>query len=68
MKIILLYQSRVRRQWFKALKLNRGFNLEIIKDDLMRSYTEIINDKERDKEVAKEIEVVHVVQTTSCVT
>jgi hypothetical protein len=53
-----MYQSRVRREWFTALKRNKGFNLEIIREDLMRSYTNIVNDQEREKAVAREIEEV----------
>ena len=39
-----VYQSHVRRECFNALKCNEGFNIELIQDDLLRSFAEEIND------------------------
>ena len=62
-KILLRYQSQVRREWFSALKRGEGFNLELIREELMQSLTRTINDQESAKAVAKEIEEVRIVKT-----
>ena len=54
-KILLRYQSQVRREWFSALKRGEGFNLELIREELMQSLTRTVNDQESAKAVAKEI-------------
>ena len=60
-KILLRYQSQVRREWFSALKRGEGFNLELIREELMQSLTRTVNDQESTKAVAKEIEEVRIV-------
>jgi hypothetical protein len=50
-KALLLYQSRVRQEWFSALKRDEGFNIEIIGEDFLRSCAEIVNDQIREKEL-----------------
>ena len=60
-KTLLLYQSRVRREWFDALKRGEGFNIELIEDDLLRDYAEEISESIRDSENAardREVEQV----------
>ena len=39
-KTLIIYQSCVRRAWFDALKRNKGFNIELIEEDLLRSIAE----------------------------
>ncbi|KAH9035675.1 hypothetical protein EDB85DRAFT_1811141, partial [Lactarius pseudohatsudake] len=39
-KVLLAYQSRVRREWFDALKHDKGFNLEIINEELLRTLSD----------------------------
>ena len=51
-KALMLYQSRVRREWFDALKNGVGFNISLIQDDLLRSYAEEFNDAIRDRDNA----------------
>lgn len=65
---LLLYQSHVQWEWFDALKRNKGFNIALIQDELMRSMAEevvnIIKDQEntiRDRDNAardREVEQV----------
>jgi hypothetical protein len=40
---LMLYQSRVRREWFDAFKREEGFNIAIIQDTLLRSIAEELN-------------------------
>ena len=49
---LLLYQSRVRREWFDALKRGEGFNIELIEEELLRACAEEVNENIRDKENA----------------
>ena len=49
---LLLYQSRVRREWFDALKRGEGFNIELIEEDLLRSCAEEVNDNVRERDNA----------------
>ena len=44
--------SRVRREWFDALKRGEGFNIALIEEDLLRSYAEEVNDAIRDRDDA----------------
>ena len=46
---LLLYQSRVRQEWFDALKHDEGFNIALIEEDLLRSLTEVVNDDIQDR-------------------
>ena len=48
---LLLYQSRVRREWFSALKRDEGFNIEIIEEELLRSYAETVDNQIRDRQI-----------------
>ena len=60
-KTLLLYQSRVHHEWFDALKRGKGFNIELIKDDLLRNYAEEISESIQDSEnVARDREVEQV--------
>jgi hypothetical protein len=49
-KVLLMYQGRVRREWFRALARNEGFNIAIIVEDLLRSLAEEVNDAIRQRE------------------
>ena len=67
-KTLLLYQSRVRREWFNALKRGEGFNIELIEDDLLRDYAEEISESIRDSENAardREVEQVRLYSPVS---
>ena len=58
---LLLYQSRVRREWFDALKRDEGFNIALIEEDLLRSLAEEVNNTIQDRENAvrdREVEQV----------
>lgn len=48
---LILYQSRVRREWFDALKWNEGFNITRIRNDLLIALAEGINNKIRAREI-----------------
>ncbi|KAH9019637.1 hypothetical protein EDB85DRAFT_1873013 [Lactarius pseudohatsudake] len=48
-KVLLAYQSKVRREWFDALKRDEGFNLEIINEDLLRTLSEQLNSRAWDR-------------------
>ena len=48
---LILYQSRVRREWFDALKRNEGFNIALIQDNLLRSLAEQVTNSIRAKEI-----------------
>ena len=49
-KAILLYQSKVRQEWFCALKRKQGFNIELIEEELLRSCHETVSIEAREKE------------------
>jgi hypothetical protein len=51
---LLLYQARVRREWYDAFKREEGFNIELLQDNLLSFMAEEINGLV----VAKEIEQV----------
>ena len=42
-KALIIYQSQVRRAWFDTLKRNKGFNIELIEEELIRSIAEELN-------------------------
>lgn len=42
---LLLYQSRVRREWFHALEDNEGFNIGLISEGLLRNIADEVKDK-----------------------
>jgi hypothetical protein len=48
---LLVYQSRVRREWFSAFRRKKGFNIEIINEELLRTYADMLNDSIREKEI-----------------
>ena len=50
-KALLIYQSIVRRKWFDALDADVGFNIELIREELLRSCAEKVNDAIRDREI-----------------
>lgn len=56
---LLLYQGRVRREWYDAFKRGEGFNIELIQDNLLRSMAEELNARI----VAKDIEQVRSILT-----
>ncbi|KAF8257290.1 hypothetical protein EI94DRAFT_1818369 [Lactarius quietus] len=63
-RTLLLYQSRVRRHWFDALKCNDGYNIEIIQEEHLRSTADEVNELIRNQEcVARDRGIVE--QTTS---
>jgi hypothetical protein len=41
----MLYQSRVRCEWFDALKRDEGFNIELIQKILLCAFAEEINNR-----------------------
>ena len=47
---LLLYQSRVCREWFDVLKRDEGFNIMLIKDDLLRNMAEEVGNAIQDRE------------------
>ena len=49
---LLLYQSRVRREWFDSLKCGKGFNIALIEEDLLRTLAEEVNNAVRNRENA----------------
>ena len=49
-KALLLYQSKVRQEWFCALKRKQGFNIELIEEELLRSCHETVIIEAREKE------------------
>ena len=42
-RVLLLYQSRVRREWFGAFKRREGFNISLIQDKLLYKMSEELN-------------------------
>ena len=46
---LLLYQSHVWCEWFDALKHGKGFNIELIKEDLLHACAEKVNENIRDR-------------------
>ncbi|KAI9441551.1 hypothetical protein H4582DRAFT_1810456 [Lactarius indigo] len=44
-RTLLVYQSRVRREWFDALARNEGFNIGLIGDNLVRNIADEVNDR-----------------------
>ena len=65
---LLLYQSQVRREWFDALKCDKGFNIVLIEEDLLRSLAEVVNDNIQDRKDAirdRELDQVLCSQITS---
>ncbi|KAF8465632.1 hypothetical protein DFH94DRAFT_639696 [Russula ochroleuca] len=57
---LLLYQSKVRREWFTALKSEEGFNIEIIEEELLRSYAETVDNQIRDR-LIDEVRISHTI-------
>ena len=57
-RALMVYQGRVRREWFDRLKSDRGFNISIIQNDLLRAYAEELNDTIRERDnVARDREI-----------
>ncbi|KAI9434806.1 hypothetical protein H4582DRAFT_1818388 [Lactarius indigo] len=52
-KALLLYQSRVRREWFDALSRNEGFNIEIISEGLLRTISDDLNTRLQERKIDK---------------
>ena len=48
---LILYQSRVRREWFDALKWNEGFNIVHIQENFLCSMAEVVSNAIRAKEI-----------------
>lgn len=57
-KALVLYQNRVRREWFES---NKGFKIEIIREDFLRSCADLINDQvwEEELEQVRAIATLH---------
>ena len=51
-RALMLYQSKVRREWFDSLKREEGFNIELIQEDLLRALAEQVNNSIQDRENA----------------
>ena len=49
-KALMLYQSRVRREWFDTLRNSVAFNISLIQDDLLRAYAEEWNEAAWDRD------------------
>ncbi|KAH9045971.1 hypothetical protein EDB84DRAFT_1265768 [Lactarius hengduanensis] len=49
--ILILYQSRVRREWFDAFKRNRGFDIEVINETFMHTLAETVNNRIQDRKI-----------------
>jgi hypothetical protein len=49
-KALILYQSQVRIEWFSALKRDEGFNIQIIREDLLRRCVDTVNDQARERQ------------------
>jgi hypothetical protein len=58
MEALVLYQSRVRQEWFKS---NKGFKIEIIREDFLRSCADLINDQvwEMELEEVRAVVILH---------
>jgi hypothetical protein len=52
-KILLKYQGRVRRKWHDALDRNEGFNIESIREGLLQTLADEVNDAIRQREIEK---------------
>ncbi|KAI9430105.1 hypothetical protein H4582DRAFT_1824696 [Lactarius indigo] len=52
-KALLLYQSRVRQEWFDALSCNEGFNIEIISEGLLRTISDDLNTRLQERKIDK---------------
>lgn len=50
-KALLLYQRRVRCEWFRALERNEGFNIGLISDDLLRNIADEVNNRIWEREM-----------------
>ncbi|KAH9015908.1 hypothetical protein EDB85DRAFT_2209811 [Lactarius pseudohatsudake] len=50
---LLLYQSRVRREWFDALRRNEGFNIEVISEGLLRTISDDLNTRIQERRIDK---------------
>ncbi|KAH9022775.1 hypothetical protein EDB85DRAFT_1871191 [Lactarius pseudohatsudake] len=50
-KILITYQSRVRHEWFDALKRNEGFNIEVLSEEYLQSIAEEVNKKTQDDRI-----------------
>ena len=43
-KVLIVYQAHVQRKWFDALQRKQGFNIALIQEELLHSYTDKVND------------------------
>ena len=64
-QVLLLYQSRVRREWFEALKRNEGFNIELIRDDLLRALAEEVGNRVLDRKL-EQVRITAALTSTAC--
>jgi hypothetical protein len=62
---LLLYQSRVRREWFDAFDRKQGFNIELIEDNLLRTMAEELNGRIVSKEM-DQVQYLPVVPRRNC--
>ena len=50
-KALIIYQSVARFEWLSALKRGDGFNIELINEELLRTHTDLANDRVRNEEI-----------------
>ncbi|KAI9437735.1 hypothetical protein H4582DRAFT_1815313, partial [Lactarius indigo] len=50
-KILITYQSQVRRKWFNTLKRNEGFNIKILSKEYLQFIAEEVNKKAQDERI-----------------
>ena len=59
---LLLYQSRVRREWFDTFDSKAGFNISLIKDDLLHTMAEELNARI----ISRDMDQVQCLSTALC--
>ncbi|KAH9013889.1 hypothetical protein EDB85DRAFT_1876724 [Lactarius pseudohatsudake] len=50
-RILITYQSRVRREWFDALRRNEGFNIETLSEEYLQTVAEEVNKRAQDDRI-----------------
>ncbi|KAH8985116.1 hypothetical protein EDB86DRAFT_2960486 [Lactarius hatsudake] len=49
--VLILYQSRVRHEWFDAFKRNQGFDIEVINESFLQTLAEMVNNRIQDRKI-----------------
>ncbi|KAF8468595.1 hypothetical protein DFH94DRAFT_281156 [Russula ochroleuca] len=62
---LLLYQSKARQEWHTALKRDEGFNIEVIREDLLRSHVETV-DRQATEKLIEEVRKAAINPTIPC--